>query len=214
MSYLHVFDMDGTLLKGTSASLQIARATGTEAELRDLERAFASGEIDTRAFAAALPEVWPMLTDDHVAGVFRSGPFLDGIADVCGDIRSRGERSMVITMSPDFYAERLFDFGFDEVVASRFPALPFTEPPLPENILTPADKPRIVEEARRHAGIARERCVAYGDSMSDAALFRHLAHSVAVNADHHLADIAGAHYSGGSLVDAYAEGRALLRPCR
>nr|WP_184080786.1 HAD-IB family phosphatase [Nocardiopsis mwathae] len=183
MNHLHVFDMDGTLLKGTSASLEIARVTGTRAELRALERALADGEIDTRGFAAALPGIWPMLTDGLVEQAFRDGPFLDGIADVCGDIRAQGGRSLVITMSPDFYAERLLDFGFDEVVASRFPALPFTEPPVPENILTPADKPRIVEEVLRRTGIAREQCVAYGDSMSDAPLFRHLAHSVAVNYD-------------------------------
>ena len=32
------FDLDGTLLPGTTASLEIARATGTTAQLLDLER--------------------------------------------------------------------------------------------------------------------------------------------------------------------------------
>jgi phosphoserine phosphatase len=41
------FDLDGTLLPGTTASLEIARATGTTAQLLDLERAFSAGQCTT-----------------------------------------------------------------------------------------------------------------------------------------------------------------------
>jgi phosphoserine phosphatase len=129
---LHVFDMDGTLLEGTTASLQIAQHLG-------------STEAD----------------------VFAASPWLTGIREVCADIRERGERSVVITMSPDFFARHLVDLGFDDVMASRFPALPFLEPLDPANILTPRDKVRIVENMREQYGISRSQCVAYGDSMSD-----------------------------------------------
>ncbi|MEV8514848.1 hypothetical protein [Dactylosporangium sp. NPDC051484] len=54
------------------------------------------------------------------------------------------------------------------------------------------------------------RRVAYGDSMSDAPLFRHLAATVAVNADTHLTGLAAASYRGESCIDAYEIGRALL----
>ncbi|GAA4895374.1 HAD family hydrolase [Streptomonospora salina] len=210
MTFLHVFDMDGTLIRGTSASVQVARTCETEAELADLERAFSAGEIDTKAFAAALHAMWSDVTEEHVDRAFADTPFLDGIADVCADIRERGERSIVVTMSPDFFARRLLGFGFDDVAASRFPALPFARPLDPDAILVPQDKVRIVEESRQAAEIPVERCVAYGDSMSDAPLFGHLAHSVAVNADHHLAGIAGAEYRGTSLLEAYARGRELV----
>ncbi|PSK96309.1 phosphoserine phosphatase [Murinocardiopsis flavida] len=212
MSHLHIFDMDGTLLTGTTASTQIAKIVGTESELAELERAFAAAEIDTRAFSAGVFALWAGLTEAHVTEAFRAGPFLDGIDRVCADIRERGERSLVITMSPDFYAERLLEYGFDRVAASRFPVLPFSEPLDSRRILTPADKVRIVEETRSEWEIPADRCVAYGDSMSDAPLFRHLAHTVAVNADHHLEGIARAGYTGPSLLDAYASGRALIDP--
>lgn len=212
MSYLHIFDMDGTLLTGTTASTQIAKVLGTEAELAELERAFAAEEIDTRAFSQGIYALWADLTEAHVTEAFRVGPFLDGVSQVCADIRQRGERSLVITMSPDFYANLLVEYGFDEVAASRFPALPFSEPLVTRNILTPADKVRIVEEVRTGLGIPADRCVAYGDSMSDAPLFRHLTHTVAVNADHHLEGIARTGYTGPSLLDAYAFGRALIDP--
>ena len=77
--------------------------------------------------------------------------------------------------SPDFLARHLLEMGFDEVMASRFPALPFRGPLDPGGILTPGDKVRIVDELRARHGLPGSRCVAYGDSMSDAPLFRRLA---------------------------------------
>ncbi len=210
MSHLHVFDMDGTLIHGTSANLEIARIMGTEPEITDLERRFSQGEIDTRFFATTLRELWDDLTDDHVEQAFTTSPFLDGIREVANDIREHGERSVVITMAPDFYARRLLEFGFDEVLASRHPAIPFNEPVLPENILTPADKVRLVEEVRERESIPLARCVAYGDSKSDGPLFEHLENTIAVNGDDHLTGIARTRYDGSSLLDAYARARGLL----
>jgi phosphoserine phosphatase len=207
---LHVFDMDGTLLAGTTASLQIAHHLGCSAELAALEGQFAAGEIDTRGFAAAIHELWRSLTRQAVADVVRASPWLNGIREVCADIRQRGERSVVITMSPDFFARHLLEFGVDEVAASRFPALPFHQPLDPAGILTPVDKVRIVDEIRARLGLPRARCVAYGDSMSDAPLFRQLTNTVAVNGDHHLAELAALSYRGGDLAGAYALGRELL----
>ena len=202
--------MDGTLLRGTTASLQIARHLGCDKELERLEARFAAGEIDTRGFAAAIHKLWRALTRPAVADVFGASPWLNGIPEVCADIRGRGERSVVITMSPDFFARHLLELGFDDVVASRFPALPFRDPLDPENILTPDDKVRIVDELRERHGLSRSRCVAYGDSMSDAPLFRQLTKTVGVNADHHLAELAAVSYSGDDLAGAYALGRVLL----
>lgn len=202
--------MDGTLLAGSTASLEIARRHGSTDALTALEASFAAGEIGTREFSTAVHAMWHDLTADDVAGAFDGGPWLAGIAEVCADIRARGERSVVITMSPDFFAVRLRALGFDDVVASRFPPLPFRAPLDPDNVLTPADKVRVVRELCARHGLANARCVAYGDSMSDAPLFRHLANTVAVNADHHLAELATLHYRGNDLTGAYALGRTLL----
>jgi phosphoserine phosphatase len=202
--------MDGTLLPGTTASLQIARHLGCVTELAGLEARFAAGEIGSQGFAAAIHGLWRRLTQPAAAEVFGTCPWLDGIPDVCADIREHGERSVVITMSPDFFARHLLEFGFDEVVASRFPALPLREPLDPGGLLTPGDKVRIVDELRARHGLPRSRCVAYGDSMSDAPLFRLLANTVAVNADHHLAGLAAVSYRGDDLAGAYALGRVLL----
>jgi phosphoserine phosphatase len=207
---LHVFDMDGTLLAGTSASLQISRYLGCAEDLAELEAQLLAGEIDSPGFAVVVHRLWENLTRSAVAEVFGSCPWLDGIPEVCADIRERGERSVVITMAPDFFARHLLGLGFDDVVASRFPALPFREPLDPGGILTPDDKVRIVEELCGRHALSHSQCVAYGDSMSDAPLFRRLTKTVAVNADHHVAELAAASYCGHDLTEAYALGRALL----
>ncbi|GAA3219324.1 hypothetical protein GCM10010468_43310 [Actinocorallia longicatena] len=207
---MHVFDMDGTLLAGSTANLQLAARHGTGTELAALEAEFSAGRLDTRGFAAAVHALWHDLTPELVAEAFHGAPWLTGIAEVCADIRERGEHSAVITMSPDFFARHLLDLGLDEVVASRFPAPPFAGPLDPDGILTPDSKVAVTEELRARHGLPLDRVVAYGDSMSDAPLFRHLPWTVAVNADHHLADLATVSYRGGDLAAAYALGRDLV----
>src|SRR5262249_42966982 len=83
---LHVFDMDGTLLGGTTASLQIAAALGGVEALTALEHSFGRGELDTRGFALAIRELWAALTPAHVVAAFDGSPWLSGIREVCADI--------------------------------------------------------------------------------------------------------------------------------
>ena len=210
MGILHVFDMDGTLLRGSSASFEMCRALGNINDLIALEARHAAGEVDSRGFAAVVYRLWQDLTPAVVATAFAASPWLAGIREVCADIRRRGEWSAVITLSPDFFAAHLLDLGFDEVVASRFPPLPFTEPLDPAGILSASDKVRVVDDLRDRYALPRSRCVAYGDSMSDVPLFRHLRATIAVNADEHLDGIAATKYHGGDLIEAYALARALI----
>ena len=50
---LHVFDMDGTLLHGTTAGVEIARRLGCLPDLLDLEASFAAGTMDTKEIGRA-----------------------------------------------------------------------------------------------------------------------------------------------------------------
>ncbi|MGZ4176029.1 MAG: HAD family hydrolase [Solirubrobacteraceae bacterium] len=209
MSALHVFDMDGTLLRGTSASIEISRRIGRLEPLADLERGFAAEEITAADFALEMRVLWADLTAELVAEVVADAPWIDGIEDVCCDIAARGERSMLITMSPNFFAEHLGARGIDVVRASRFPPLPFAAGVDPDGILNPADKVRLAEEERAALGLPRSACVAYGDSMSDIPLFAVLENTVAVNADAALEQAARVAYRGEDLREAYARGRKL-----
>ncbi|MFJ5710639.1 HAD family hydrolase [Streptomyces sp. NPDC093105] len=211
---LHVFDMDGTLLRDTSASLEIAARLGCLDELRALEGEFAAGSIDTRGFAAALHGLWRELTPGVVAEAFDGAPWIGGLPDVLADIRERGDRAVVVTMSPDFFADRLRGLGVDDVVASGFPPPPFRAAPDPARILVPQDKVTAVDRLRTALGLDRDSCVAYGDSGSDVPLFSVLRHTVAVNASPALRALAGAGYEGDDLRAAYALGRELRARAR
>ena len=210
MSALHVFDMDGTLLRGTTASIELSRRLDRLEPLAELEAGFAAERITAAEFAMEMRALWTELSPELVAEVVSASPWIDGIQEVCADIAQRGERSMLITMSPDFFAEHLLDFGVDVVAASRFPALPFAQPIDPAGILEPADKVRLAEEERLAHGLTPGDCVAYGDSMSDLPLFGVLQNTVAVNADENLERVAAVAYRGDSLLDAYALARKLL----
>ncbi|MCD2191104.1 HAD family hydrolase [Actinomycetospora soli] len=210
MSALHVFDMDGTLLRATTASLEISRRLNQLDELTDLERRFATGEITAAEFAVEVRELWADLDPTLVADIATGAPWIGGIAEVCADITARGETSMLITMSPDFFARHLHDYGIEVVHGSLFPPLPFTAPIDPEAILTPADKVRLTEAERTARGLSPLACVAYGDSMSDEPLFAHLPNTVAVNADPTIEALARVAYRGEDLREAYAHGRDLL----
>lgn len=210
MSLLHVFDMDGTLLRGSTASMEIARRLGCLPDLHRLEASFAAGTLSTRDFASAICQMWGTLTPSVVSEVFSAAPWMSGLAEVMEDIRARGERSLVITMSPDFFAARLCSLGVDEVVASRFPPLPFQRAPDPAGILSPVDKVAAVDRVRSRCGLSREQCVAYGDSRSDGPLFEVLSFTVAVNADAYLRDRALLQYEGLDLREAYWMARSHL----
>jgi phosphoserine phosphatase len=210
MSALHVFDMDGTLLRGTTAPIELSRRLNRLEPLADLEAGFAAERITAAEFALEMRALWTELSPDLVAEVVSASPWIEGIAEVCSDIADRGERSMLITMSPDFFAEHLLEFGIDVVAASRFPALPFAQALDLAGILQPADKVRLAEEERIARGLTPNDCVAYGDSMSDLPLFGALENTVAVNADENLERVAAVAYRGDNLLEAYEMARALL----
>ncbi|TVL92354.1 HAD family phosphatase [Streptomyces sp. SAJ15] len=203
MTRLHLFDLDGTLIHGSAAAIEISRQLGVEREIGELEREFAAGGLSTARFAERACALWGDLSEAQVTAAFDGAPWLAGIREVWADIRARGERCAVISLSPNFFVERLLDWGAHAARGSHWPAVPFRDPVDPTGILTPAAKVRIADELCAEYGLTRADCVAYGDSMSDAELFAVLPRSVAVNADHHLSGIASYTYAGRDLREAY-----------
>jgi phosphoserine phosphatase len=202
----HIFDMDGTLLVGTTAPLLLAEALGTTDSLHELEERFAAGTATAVEFARELHARWGLVPAATVEAAFDAAPLLLNIREVLSDIRARGEKACLITMSPSYFAERFLEFGFDAVFGSRFPA--DTDTPFDETgILNPEDKPRLAGAFCREHGLRLDEAVAYGDSMSDVHLFRAVGVSVAVNGDHHVAELADLAVDGQDLLAAYHAAR-------
>jgi phosphoserine phosphatase len=199
---LFVFDMDGTLLIRTTACLEIAKVSGTLDQLHILEQRFASGEIDAFCFAQSIGTLWGMVDERLIRTAFEATPKLANIKAVTSLIRTAGGKSCLITMSPDFYANLFYEYGFDFIGASQFPRSS-NEEVRRENILNPSDKAAIVQVWCDRLGFDLAQCVAFGDSMSDYLLFKELEHTVSINGDSTLRDLARYHYEGSDLHDAF-----------
>lgn len=203
MARLHLFDLDGTLLYGTAAPVEISRQLGLEREIAELERDFVAGRIDSPQYAVRVHALWADLTDAHVTAAFEGAPWLGGIRDTWAQIRANGDYCAVVSLSPSFFVERLLGWGAHAAYGSRFPAVPFTEPVSPAGILDPAAKVKVANRLCEEFGVSPADCVAYGDSLSDLDLFTAMPVSVAVNADPRLIDLATHAYVGRDLRKAY-----------
>jgi phosphoserine phosphatase len=105
-------------------------------------------------------------------------------------------------MSPDFYAHLFYDYGFDFIGASQFPRT-FEDEIVREKILNPEDKTVLVQKWCHQLGCEMNKCVAFGDSMSDYLLFKELEHTVCMNGDPTLKALARYHYDGLDLHEAF-----------
>src|ERR1700733_9438137 len=199
---LFVFDMDGTLLVRTTACIEIAKVSGTLDQLHILEQKFAAGEIDAFCFAQNIGALWGMVDQQVVRTAFEATPKLANIKAVTSLIRRGGGKSCLITMSPDFYANVFYEYGFDFIAASQFPKS-LHEEVIREKILNPKDKAVIVRRWCNQLGFELRRCVAFGDSMSDYLLFKELEHTVSINGDSTLRGLARFQYEGSDLHDAF-----------
>ena len=204
-----MFDMDGTLLHGTTAPVLLAAALGAEDALTALEERFATGAASTVEFARALHALWGVVTPETAQQAFAAAPVLGGLREVLADIHDRGERACLITMSPDYFAEQFLAFGFHAVFASGFPRT--ADAALDESaILSPEDKPVLAARFCAEHGLALSDAIAYGDSMSDVFLFEAVGVRVSVNGDHHLAERSDVAVVGTDLLVAYRAARELV----
>jgi phosphoserine phosphatase len=206
MTRLHIFDMDGTLLRG-AASVELSRHLGTFETADRIEQAWLGGEISDVGFWDAMLPLWIDASEAQIDEAFAGAAWIDGVRDVFDDINRRGEHIAVISQSPHFFVRRLEGWGAHHTFGSLVaPGRPTTA----DRLLTLQDK---VDISRRLLGelmLAQADCVAYGDSTSDLLLFDQLPFSVGVNCTAALRDRAAVCYEGDDLREAYALGRALL----
>jgi phosphoserine phosphatase len=202
----HIFDMDGTLVRSTSAPVLVAAAMGRGDSLVELEHRFATGAATAVDFARALHAMWGVVPPEVARRAFLSAPLIENVREVLEDIRLRSEVACLITMSPDYFAEQFLEFGFDAVFASPFPRS--AEVALDEAaILNPEDKPRLAARFCAEHGVRLRDAVAYGDSMSDVFLFEEAGLGISVNGDHHFAELADIAVEGSDLMLAYRAAR-------
>ncbi|WP_437278220.1 HAD-IB family phosphatase [Sorangium sp. So ce375] len=185
---LIIFDMDGTLLPGTTANLELARILGAEGVVLELERSYCSGLIDNHTYASRILDLYSKLSEDHVEQAFKRAPKLNGLLDLVSWTRARRIDVAVLTTGPAFFASKFKEhFRFDHVIGGMFPV---HRGPIEMSscvVMRDAGKPEHAQALCTRLGVPVGRCVVVGDSRSDVALFGEFQNSIALNSDDALA---------------------------
>jgi phosphoserine phosphatase len=178
-----VFDLDGTLLRGTSASILLGQAVGRAREMAELERAFQANEISNSRASDICASWLRGLSTSDAADILGRGPWIDGIDEVLERLRASGASVLLATLSWRFASE---------IVRSRYELVATcgTEMEINDGVLSGVvtkhfdepDKVRFVQDWCTQSGYAMNEVAAIGDARSDVMLFRQVGESIALNA--------------------------------
>lgn len=177
------FDVDGTLVPGTTSSAHMARLLGTVDAVVRAEDAYARGEIDNAEVSEIDAHGWKGFTEAEAGDWLAELPLIDGIPETLAWCRAHHIVPALATLAwtpIGRYLAATYGFAFHggpelEVWDSRYTgriARHFDE----------FDKRDFALERARVLGIAADACVAVGDSRSDLPLFASVRTSIALNA--------------------------------
>lgn len=195
---LVVFDMDGTLIPGQTASQNIGNETNTLSKVHRLEAAYRQGICTPAQFATELHETWSEYPGCY-RKAFENSVLLKGITPAVETLHSLGYATCLITMSPLAYAINFAEFEF------VFGSQP------PHSIISPDDKPLIAKQLANSMNISNKSLIAVGDSSSDIPLFKMASYSLAVNGDSDIEALASHSYRGGCLEQAITKLSSVLK---
>jgi phosphoserine phosphatase len=181
---LACFDLDGTLVRGTSVSRHLADRFGQGEAMDEMERRYAAGEISNAVVAEEQARAFRGVPLPRIVGELDDIACIGGIDATLSALRGWGIESVLGTVTWTFAAE---EFGRRH----GFLAVSGTEVELDaEGVPTGAvsrnfdewDKREFVATYCAENGIDLAECIAIGDSRSDVPLFGAVGFSIALNA--------------------------------
>jgi phosphoserine phosphatase len=199
---LACFDLDGTLVVGTSVSQHLADRFGHGMEMAELEKRYAAGEISNSVVASEQARSYRGVALPDVVAKLDDIPCIGGIDSTLSALRKRDIDLLLCTVTWTFAAE---EFGRRH----GFTAVSGTEIELDDGIPTGAvkrhfdewDKVEFVRTYCQANGIELSQCIAVGDSRSDVPLFREVGFSVALNATPQAREVASVVLDTDDLMD-------------
>jgi len=178
-----VFDLDGTLLRGTTVSLLLAEWLGQTAAIAELERAFHAHEI-SNSVVAGTSAGW--LAGQRTADVWRvlsDAPWIDGMTDTLQALQDAGVHLLLGTITWSFAAEMLKQrHGFAAVSGTQMHETDGILSGKVSRHFNEQDKATFVEQWCTANGFSMSQVAAVGDSRSDIPLFARVGRSIALNA--------------------------------
>jgi phosphoserine phosphatase len=178
------FDLDGTLIVGTSADAHLGRALGFMEDILEWDRQYVAGAISVKEFAEKDAAHYLGRKKTDMFPILASAPVISGIRETVD--RLHAERMLVLlgTVAWAFTAEHFRkEYGFDAssgTVAGEDASGVFNG--VIEKHFDEYDKVEWVEDLCRKKNISMNEVAAVGDSRSDIPLFEKVGLAIALNA--------------------------------
>jgi phosphoserine phosphatase len=178
------FDLDGTLLRGTSVSALTADWLGRSGALDELERRYRAGLISNAVVAETSAPWFAGRTLAEVGEVLDRAPWIAGIEETVAELRAAGAYVALATVTWRFAAELVAErFGFEAYCGTEMTVVNGCLCGAVSGHCDADDKAAFVEEVCATRGLRASLAAVIGDSRSDVPAFRRAGFSVALNAD-------------------------------
>lgn len=178
-----VFDLDGTLLRGTTVSLLLAQWLGQAEEIAELEQAFHAHEISNSVVADTSAGWLAGQRTTDIYAVLAEGAWIDGMSETFRALAAARVKLLLGTVTWKFAAEMLQErYGFAAVSGTEMHVSGGVLSGIVTRYFDEHDKVRFVEEWCERNGYSMRQVAAIGDSRSDVPLFERAGMSIALNA--------------------------------
>ena len=196
------FDVDGTLVPGTSSSQFLAAHLGHLSELAAAESGYARGEISNHDVSVLDAAGWRGATPTQVKAWLTDLPLIDGLEEVVDWCHKRDLLTILGTLAwapvGSYLRQR---FGFQEACG---PELALSDGHFTGCVAShfdEHDKRDFVLRLASQKGLSTAQCAAIGDSRSDFPTFEVVGLSIALNATPDLQAAADELVNGSDLRD-------------
>lgn len=178
------FDVDGTLVPGTSSSQFLGERFGHLAELAAAEQEYRTGAIDNRTVSILDAEGWARHREDEVTLWMHDLPVVIGIPEVIARCHELALAPYLATLAwAPVGAHLCRTFGFAGTCGPTLAMVGDTYTGEVQGHLDESGKRDYALGIARSLGLPASSCVAVGDSRSDLPLFDEVGLAIAFNAD-------------------------------
>ena len=178
------FDLDGTLVRGTSTGGFLAQKMGHAAAMLAAEELYAQGKVPNDYVSTLDGEYYQGYTKARIFELLADIPEIAHIGETVSAFNDRGIPCVICTLAWEFVAEYFAErYGF---IALSGPALAYDEDAKFTGKIqahfNEFGKPVFIQNLCDKFGYDMSRVFHIGDSRSDIELFKQAGHSIAINA--------------------------------
>jgi phosphoserine phosphatase len=176
------FDIDGTLVVGTSSGQFLAQRLGHLSALRSAESAYAAGAMDNAEVCQVDARGWAGFREAEVATWLTDLPLIDGIEETVAWCQDHHLVPIVASLAWTAVGSYLAsEFGFAGYCGPRLGVDAGAYTGVVAETFDEFAKRDFAAQAADNLGLSPAACVAIGDSRSDLPLFDSVGLSIALN---------------------------------